>query len=153
MPQSTIEVIARGVWWWRDQLLVCRNLKHGYSYLPGGHVEFGESCADALRREFQEEAGIVPEVGAMLAVIELRFNQRGRERHEVSTVFHVKHGPIDDAQPPSIRSLESKIAFDWVPTLSLAQERFEPSVILPWLQQRHLPSAPMLLSFDQRSSE
>ena len=34
--------------------------------LPGGGVEFGESAADGLKREFREETGLNAEVGPML---------------------------------------------------------------------------------------
>src|SRR5262249_44925533 len=40
-----IEVIARGVIRRGRFVLACRNVKKGYVYLPGGHVEFGETAA------------------------------------------------------------------------------------------------------------
>jgi ADP-ribose pyrophosphatase YjhB (NUDIX family) len=45
-PQPTrIEVIARGVMFHEEHVLLCQNCKHGYYYLPGGHVEPGEAAA------------------------------------------------------------------------------------------------------------
>jgi len=35
-------------------------------YPPGGGVEFGETAADALKREFKEETGLKVDVGEML---------------------------------------------------------------------------------------
>gem|GEM_PF-6887474 len=49
-----IEVIARGLIIANNALLLCRNVAGGYWYLPGGHVEPGESAAEALSRELVE---------------------------------------------------------------------------------------------------
>lgn len=87
-----IELIARGLFLHHHSLLVCRNLKHSYCYLPGGHIEFGESAADALRRECQEEFGQDVTVGPLVLACELRFNQRGRARHEVTLLFRAELG-------------------------------------------------------------
>ncbi len=45
-----IETIARAVILRRAHVLLCQNKEHGYFYLPGGHVEFGETAADAVKR-------------------------------------------------------------------------------------------------------
>jgi 8-oxo-dGTP diphosphatase len=38
--------------------------------VPGGRLEFGESLAAALRREVEEETGLLVEIGALVAVVE-----------------------------------------------------------------------------------
>ncbi|PSR35428.1 MAG: hypothetical protein C7B46_00085 [Sulfobacillus benefaciens] len=43
----------------------------GYWALPGGHVEFGESIRDAIKREIQEELMVTVSVGALLYIAEL----------------------------------------------------------------------------------
>ena len=50
------------------KLLLVRHSKGDRSYwlLPGDGVEYGESLADALRREMREETGLDVEVGALL---------------------------------------------------------------------------------------
>ena len=86
-----MEVVARGVLIADGHILLCRNVKHGYSYLPGGHVDPGESAAHALAREFMEEAALPIRVGGPLAVSENVFTQGGVRHHEVNLVFHVEH--------------------------------------------------------------
>lgn len=71
----------------QDRLLVCQRTRHQTMPLkwefPGGKIEEGEQPRDALRRELEEELGIVAEIGDEVAriqheypnggVVELRF--------------------------------------------------------------------------------
>jgi ADP-ribose pyrophosphatase YjhB (NUDIX family) len=53
-------------------------------YRPvGGTIEFGESSADALVREFREELGIEVDAGTPLGTIEDRFQWDGQQRHKL----------------------------------------------------------------------
>lgn len=134
VPSAThIEVIARGVLIRNGTVLVCRDLTHGYAYLPGGHVEFGESSMGALARELDEETGLACTVGPLLLAAELRFNQRGTPRHELSLVFHVERlGPGNDP-PEDVPSREGHIAFEWLDLGALADADVRPEVIRAWL--------------------
>lgn len=130
-----IEVIARGAALLSGRVLLCRNVKHGYCYLPGGHVEFGERAADALVREFKEETGLVVQVGNCLLVSEGTFQQKGRERHEVNLVFHVEHPAwqTSDRGVAPVPSLEPKIAFEWVELAAVVDLDLRPESIKAWL--------------------
>ena len=109
------EIIARGLLIRDGHVLLCKSLAGGYLYLPGGHVEFGEGCRDALAREFVEEAGVRVRVGALAGVSEATFEQGGKRRHEVNLVFHVElPGPRRGKLPPVV-SQENEITFEWVP--------------------------------------
>jgi len=133
-----IEVIARGVWIADNHLLVCRNVARGYRFLPGGHVEPGESAAAALAREMIEEADLPVAVGGLLAAVEAVFEQPRRkdpnqtkQHHELNLIFwmslreadaQLSEGPLPGAIPgglPGVVSREEKIAFDWVPLNSI----------------------------------
>ncbi|HVZ80883.1 MAG TPA: NUDIX hydrolase [bacterium] len=65
-----IRIRAAGILVKDDRILLVRHEKNGKSYwlLPGGGVDFGESVAEGLRREFQEEVGLDIQVGPMVLV-------------------------------------------------------------------------------------
>ncbi len=133
-----IELIARGLLQLGSEILLCRNLKHGYYYLPGGKVEFGESSAQACEREFEEENGLIVSAKAPLLVAEATFEQRGRQRHEVSIVFHVEHTPAEPVSPEElreagVRSREAKIGFEWADLAVVADLDLRPALIRAWL--------------------
>lgn len=131
-----IAPIVRGVWIHHGRVLLCRNLARGYCYLPGGHVEFGESGEEALRREFAEETGLMPIVRTPpLLAMQHVFGEGPDLRHEWMLVFLVEHPPLDpdsDA-PPEVRSLEPKIAFDWVDLAAVVDLDLRPIQIRAWL--------------------
>lgn len=121
------EIIARGVLTRGSSVLVCRNLAKGYMYLPGGHVEPGETSAEALAREFGEETGLAIKVGECQAVSEVLFGQGG---HEINLVFHVEHpGELGD----SVESKEDDIGFEWLEHAAIVDADLRPRSIKAWL--------------------
>ena len=70
-----IEVIARGVCVRDGKILLCRAKGGATTYLPGGHVEFGETGREALVREVKEELGVDAGTGEFLGVVENSFQQ------------------------------------------------------------------------------
>ena len=57
--------------------------------LAGG-IEFGETGAEAIARELQEEIGQTPSRVAYLGLLEDIFDWNGRRRHELYLVFDVE---------------------------------------------------------------
>ena len=131
-----IEVIARAALFHGEHLLLCRSISGAYAYLPGGHVEFGESSEAAVARELQEEAGLLVTVGRCLHANEQIFRQGGRLRHELNLVFHVELARVDaNTTPPAIPSLEDHLAFDWVHHRELRNVDLRPVAASTWLQR------------------
>ncbi len=125
-----IETLARGAILSNGHILLCRDREHGYSYLPGGHVEPGEASLAAVERELAEEAGVVVQAQALAFIAESRFVQRGKPRHELTLVFHVEHSLSADAPVPS---LEPHIEFWWAELAALVECDLRPNSAKAWL--------------------
>ena len=121
---ADIEIIARGVCVDHDRLLLCSNRKKNNVYLPGGHIEWGESGRTALRREIEEEMGLRCKVGRFLGVAEHTFVHKGEQVCEINLVYAFVFPRLTSAhEPPSI---EKKLRFFWLPLDKLARSRLEP---------------------------
>lgn len=122
MPKH-IEAIARGVIIEAGHVLLCQHARKGYCFLPGGHIEFGESASDALARELVEEAGVRIDVGGLVAIEDHAFRQRGKRRHEFNFIFRAAFARRGSKKgkgavpsiPRAVRSREPGLLFVWCP--------------------------------------
>ena len=121
-----IETIARGVCVRDGKLLLCRAKGGSSTYLPGGHIEFGETGRQALVREVKEELGVESSTGAFLGVVENAFLQHGKPHAEINLVYELKletgngergtgNGERETGNGvlPSLNSQEDWIEFEW----------------------------------------
>lgn len=126
MEDVRTELIVRGVCVREGKVLLCRNRKKGYVFLPGGHIESGEGAIEALNREIREEMGCSSTVGRFLGAAESRFSQDGATVCELNLVFVFQ---LDDdgatAPPPSV---EPHIAFVWQPLNEIAATMLPPAL-------------------------
>ena len=103
-----IETIARGVCIQNGKVLLCKAKGGSSSYLPGGHIEFGETGRQALIRELKEEMGISATVGAFLGIVENQFQQHGKPHAEINLVYR-----LSVPEGTSARAREDWIEFEW----------------------------------------
>ncbi|MFO0835184.1 MAG: NUDIX domain-containing protein [Phycisphaerales bacterium] len=109
------------------RVLLCKNIKHGYYFLPGGHVEFGETAEAALTREFKEEAAVEVKCCGVAIIAEHLFDRKKGPCHEINVVFHVEPCGRE------IKSREPKIAFEWADLAEISERDLRPNCIKAWL--------------------
>ena len=145
MPHS-IEIVVRGVCLSGNCLLVCRNVSRGNVYLPGGHVEWGETSPQALAREWREELGCDCTPGRFLGIIEQRYGGTC----ELGLYFLCTAPALDASRP--VPSAEHHIAFDWLPLADLPHSTLLPSglrSLLPLWLSAPPPAVPLHLACGQ----
>lgn len=88
MTAGTIEVLARAAVIVERRALLVRSKGAANTFLPGGHVEHGEPITSALRREIDEELGVLCMVGGALGIVEHMWRDEANgARFEVNHVF------------------------------------------------------------------
>lgn len=124
-----IECIARGVAVRNGKVLLCRAKGGNSTYLPGGHIEFGETGAQALVREIKEELGKNAIAGDRLGVLENSFLQKGERHQEINLIYSLSIEGTDDA-----RSQEDWIEFEWCPLEKLSEANLLPKEIAAFIR-------------------
>ena len=107
--RGMVETIARGVCIRDGKVLLCKAKGGKTTYLPGGHIEFGETGAQALVREIREELGVDSSCGGFLGVVENSFLQHGRPHAEINLVYSLT---LHSSLLP-LASREDWIEFEW----------------------------------------
>ena len=113
--EKHIETIARGVCIRNGKVLLCLPKDRSYSYLPGGHIEFGETGREALVREMKEETGLDATAGELLGVVESSFVQKGEKHCEINLIYEMRVPVPVTSSSGGVQSQEDWICFDWVP--------------------------------------
>ncbi len=119
-----IELLVRAVIEDHGRFLIAHSKGASNTYLPGGHVEAGESLKHALERELKEELGIKAEVGEYLGAVEHSWAVAGVSNHEISHFFAVNSGELDSNQSPP--TLEDHVEFFWISPQEFEAHNLQP---------------------------
>jgi len=127
-----IEVIARALILNGDKILLTHAKSKKYTYLPGGHVKYGEFTEEALKRELQEELGVSTEIIAFVGVLEYKYKSFEGETmifHELNLIFYVKiSGAVSTVH--GLQSKEKRLEFIWVPIKKLKDYNLLPAPLI-----------------------
>lgn len=120
-----IELLVRAVIEDHGCFLIAHTKGAHNTFLPGGHVEAGESLKYALARELNEELGIEGEVGRYLGAIEHTWEDAAGNNHEINHFFEVTLPDSSGDQAP--KSLEDQIEFSWLSPSVFDEKNLQPA--------------------------
>ena len=125
--------LARGIIFADGKFLLAHQIGADNTFLPGGHIEFGESAELALAREIAEEIGGKALVKRFLGAVEWVWSENGQDNHEINLLFEVVVDGLDAGAPP--RSMEPHLEFIWSKPGELRERNLLPPPMIDCLEK------------------
>ena len=118
-------VLARAVIRHKNRVLLARAKGAPNTFLPGGHVEPGESLTKTLTRELKEELGVEAQVETYLGAIEHVYilEEDASRHHEINHLFTVTSAAFDGRE---LIPQETHLSFLWAEVDDLGAHALEP---------------------------
>lgn len=123
-------------------LLVEHNEAHGFCFVPGGRVEYGENAVKALARELYEELGEEVKVGRLLLAADNLFEVGSERFQEITLYFLIELAPESRVleRDGAFEGGELGTVFQWIPLDDVEQSNLVPPFL--WALVRDLPASP-----------
>lgn len=130
-----IEVITRAVVIHDSRILLCYSKDSPpIYYLPGGHLEEGETIEQCLKREFKEEVDVEVKDLKFWQVIEnIYLDMEKKNRHELNLLFCVN---LDIDDPMKIKSQEDHVQIKWLELKKLPDSKLLPKPVHQYLNEQ-----------------
>ena len=136
---NKFEIRVRAVIEKDGKILFCKHKDKSkdYYFLPGGHVEFGESAKDALIRELNEELVIsIKNVSFIGGMEDIFTKENGEKHHDINLFFNVSYDNVVD------KSKEDEIDFVFLSKEEMLKEKIFPlalpEAIIKWQEDKQL---------------
>lgn len=109
---QNIENIVRLIIKKEDKILLCKSKEQGHYFLPGGHVEFGDSLEKTIYKEMEEELALKEDDLFDISFrnyLENTYGEGEKMHHEINFIFETKL-----KEGIEIKSQEDHIDFEWI---------------------------------------
>lgn len=138
MSAKKFHNLARAVIVKSEYILVAHEIGAGNTFLPGGHIEIGESAGAALTREIFEELGREAVVGKYLGAVECAWTDSGESNFEINHLFTLDVLGLSPQENP--RSCEKHLEFYWVKLQELRNHNLLPEKLVKLLTENDIDS-------------
>lgn len=118
-------ILARAVIVVEQHLLVAKAKNSSNTFLPGGHVELGESMPKTLERELNEEIGLTVCVERYLGAVEHSYGTP--KEYEINHVFAAS---CEHQGLTPLESKESHLEFKWLLLNNLEVHNLQPTPMI-----------------------
>ncbi|MFB5192730.1 NUDIX domain-containing protein [Alicyclobacillus fastidiosus] len=122
--KTPFHVLARAVIIEQEHILLAHEKESPSTFLPGGHVEIGESVITTIERELLEELGLKCIISAYLGALEHSWTRDGLQQFEMNHLFKVTLMSTTPLVNPT--SKEDHLEFYWVPIDELENHNVQP---------------------------
>jgi ADP-ribose pyrophosphatase YjhB (NUDIX family) len=125
---QNIENIVRLIIEKEDKILLCKSKEQGHYFLPGGHVEFGDTLEKTIYKEMEEELGLSENDLFDISFrnyLENTYGEDEKMHHEINFIFEAKL-PVGI----EIKSQEDHIDFEWFDMENIGSINLLPKNIL-----------------------
>lgn len=133
-----------GILLYENKILLQKPTNDSGFAIPGGHVEFGETNAQTLIREFKEEIGVDIIVGDLKWVAEIFFPWDDKPCHQICLYYNISLKEetqmlYDDRfiGNEQIEDRNFNIEFHWVPIMDLNKIEVYPPNIADLMEKYH----------------
>lgn len=150
---SHVRSAARALILQQGKLLTVRMRRPGekedFLILPGGGQLHGETLTQTLRRECEEEIGIVPDIHEVAYIREYigknhTFARQHANFHQLEIVFRCSL-PQDAVLNVGHGHDKHQIGLSWVPLAELSQHNVYPQVLTSYIADNEIAISPLYL--------
>ncbi len=125
--RDKIHVLSRAAIIDKNKILLCKtlDLEITFYFLPGGHIEYGESAETSLLRELKEETGFFCKINKFLGCLEYSFEPDHSSichNHEYNFIFEAESEHLKSDR--KIICPEKHMELIWMPISSLQEIDF-----------------------------